>query len=401
MTTTIDGVKTIQIRKAKNGDFDLNLARVCDCSYLENAILNAYPTESESGNPIYFDDGADNIPVKELIVNLEPKQSGSGDPSPTNVRPITGFDGVMVKRTGKNLYRSNKSSYTYHGITYTFNSDGSVTFSGTATEASDIVLFGDDTLNLPTGSYIFSGMSGGSSSTYGLALRIRNNSTSTNRYVNCYSGETTFAMADGEVINRVYVVVKSGVTISMTVYPMIRVAGSSPYYSKYNGTSYPVTFPSEVGTVYGGSLNVTTGVLTVDRYGLDLGTIDYGTGTDSVGQYFRLLNMSPVAVHSLTDNFCSCYKMCLSTNVIDGGIATSVSGTNLYIRDTRYTTASELKSALSGQIFCYKLATPQTYQLTPTEVSTLLGSNTIQSDGSMGLKYRADINKIIERLENA
>ena len=36
-------------------------------------------------------------------------------------------------------------------------------------------------------------------------------------------------------------------------------------YSPYVGTVYPVTFPSEAGTVYGGALNVTTGLLTVDR----------------------------------------------------------------------------------------------------------------------------------------
>ena len=82
-----------------------------DYSTLEQATYNAYPTQSESGNPIYFDDGADDIPVKELIVNLEPIQIGSGDPSPTNVRPITGVDGLTVKRFGKNVLEDGASGY--------------------------------------------------------------------------------------------------------------------------------------------------------------------------------------------------------------------------------------------------------------------------------------------------
>lgn len=52
-----------------------------------------------SGDPASFTDGADNTPFKSLIVNVEPIQAGSGDPSPGNVRPISG-------RTSVNIYHS-------------------------------------------------------------------------------------------------------------------------------------------------------------------------------------------------------------------------------------------------------------------------------------------------------
>ena len=42
-----------------------------------------------------FADGTD-LPLKSLLVNIEPVQSGSGDPSPTNIRPIGGWDAVGV-----------------------------------------------------------------------------------------------------------------------------------------------------------------------------------------------------------------------------------------------------------------------------------------------------------------
>ena len=42
-------------------------------------------------------------PMQKCEVTLEPIQEGSGDPSPTNVRPITGWTGCEVTRTGKNV----------------------------------------------------------------------------------------------------------------------------------------------------------------------------------------------------------------------------------------------------------------------------------------------------------
>jgi hypothetical protein len=47
----------------------------------------------------------------------------------------------------------------------------------------------------------------------------------------------------------------------------------------------------------------------------------------------------------------------------------------------------------------YKLATPQTYQLTPQEITSLLGTNNIWSDaGTVDVEYRADTKLYIEKL---
>lgn len=43
-----------------------------------------------------FSDGADGMPVKTLSVSIDPVQEGSGDPSPENVRPISGWTGANV-----------------------------------------------------------------------------------------------------------------------------------------------------------------------------------------------------------------------------------------------------------------------------------------------------------------
>lgn len=51
-----------------------------------------------SGNPAEFTTDIA-APLLSLSVDIEPVQSGSGDPSPTNVRPITGWTAATVTRT--------------------------------------------------------------------------------------------------------------------------------------------------------------------------------------------------------------------------------------------------------------------------------------------------------------
>jgi hypothetical protein len=50
-----------------------------------------------------------------------------------------------------------------------------------------------------------------------------------------------------------------------------------------------------------------------------------------------------------------------------------------------------------GAEVAYTLAQPQTYQLTPTEVSLLLGQNNVWSDGNVTVTYNADIQRYIEK----
>ena len=97
----------------------------------ENAVFREYFANMEvyrtaSGNPATFSDGyAANL--MELVVTLAPTQSGSGDPSPTNVRPIAGATSVTVTRSGEGganeitvtvpLVDSNSEALTVYGGT--------------------------------------------------------------------------------------------------------------------------------------------------------------------------------------------------------------------------------------------------------------------------------------------
>jgi hypothetical protein len=75
---------------------------------------NAYLLKSVANLPqaiASFKDGAD-APMKSLKVAIEPQQEGSGDPSPTNVRPISGRTEVNVSVSPNLLVGTNwKNEY--------------------------------------------------------------------------------------------------------------------------------------------------------------------------------------------------------------------------------------------------------------------------------------------------
>ena len=68
-----------------------------------------------------------------VIAHIEPVQEGTGDPSPENIRPITGFTGLTVKRIGKNFIPIEEKITTSFGVTFTQNADGTIVANGTAT----------------------------------------------------------------------------------------------------------------------------------------------------------------------------------------------------------------------------------------------------------------------------
>ena len=51
-------------------------------------------------------------PVTALKIGIEPVQAGSGDPSPDNIRAITGWDAVKVGQSGKNLFDADNAVVT-------------------------------------------------------------------------------------------------------------------------------------------------------------------------------------------------------------------------------------------------------------------------------------------------
>lgn len=72
---------------------------VCVCPLYKGSIGTTKRFET-SGNPVVI---PKYVALEKLNVEFLPKQEGTGDPSPDNVRPITGWESLQVTRCGNNL----------------------------------------------------------------------------------------------------------------------------------------------------------------------------------------------------------------------------------------------------------------------------------------------------------
>lgn len=63
-------------------------------------MQNMFPNKTVSGTSIIISDGANEVPVRELKVTVTPSQTGTGDPSPSNIRPFTTVSECTVEMTG-------------------------------------------------------------------------------------------------------------------------------------------------------------------------------------------------------------------------------------------------------------------------------------------------------------
>lgn len=66
--------------------------------YTDNAIYDILPTDTASGSIATFETSLA-LPLVSLTSQIVATQSGSGDPSPSNVRPISGFSEVTISHS--------------------------------------------------------------------------------------------------------------------------------------------------------------------------------------------------------------------------------------------------------------------------------------------------------------
>lgn len=155
-------------------------------------------------------------------------------------------------------------------------------------------------------------------------------------------------------------------------------------YHAYTGETISVTFPTEAGTVYGGTLDVTTGLLTVDRAMVDLGTLTWKYEANSSNKHFyvsgKTFAIPKYRASLLSEMYIGTKKTYASINNLEMCVDNSVTFPILRVKNDAYTDAETFKTAMNGVKLVYELATPQTYHLTPQEVRTLLGTNNVWSD---------------------
>lgn len=136
-----------------------------------------------------------------------------------------------------------------------------------------------------------------------------------------------------------------------------------------NGTTIPVTFPE---IVYGGSVDIISGVLTVNTYKW---TPNFNT------PWF--IDGDDVFTTALPYPKQRGYDKAICSHFI---VETNNENARLTLKDTGFFTLEDFKQYAQDQQtagtpiqIAYILGTPLTYQLTPQEISALVGDNTIYS----------------------
>lgn len=374
---------------------------------------------TEPASVASFSDGAEGIPVSSLIADINPVQTGSGDPSPSNVRPITGWTGMNITRTGKNLFDVNARLTGQTNASGTPLSSPAYTLSnGVVSISSSLVTYGRrmfSSMWLIPATYTISFVPtlSGTNEAVGRSVRLMDDPKSdivaANSIAVVNGQRTSFSFTvtvEGNYAISLQPANAASGTLQMTDIQLERSASASDY-EPYNGTTYPISWEDEAGTVYGGTLDVTTGLLTVTQ------AIDTFDGTNKTvtsvamssvsGYYYALLTLSnPRLTTTGTSNYLAlgATPTQISHFSMIGNNITSPQ-VSVVLPDQTLTTAAAYNTYLQSnplQIM-YPLNTPVTYQLTPQAVLTILGQNNIWADtGDVEVAYCADTKMYIDKV---
>ena len=315
--------------------------------------------------------------VKSLVVEIEPSQSGSGTPSPSNIRPISGYTQEDVTVVGKNLAKT--IPYRVSGsIVFNPLSDGSISIQGISTGYA----FAESYFTLKAGTYLVCNDANVSNSAQ---LQIRQYSDDQN-LLTAYYGQHRELSLESDTEVKLRLAVNAGSTIDAIIYPMIVLSTETDLsFEPYKGKTYSTPFNQ---TVYGGTLDVLTGELTITHGYVDLGSLTWARSSTRDSSKYRF-NAShtplpkPTATNADVPNLYSSNYTAISPSDTYQNVtgATIANNGSIYMYDEALATATgaDFKTAMNGVQLVYELATPTTIQLTPQKVKSLVGENHIMA----------------------
>ena len=303
---------------------------------------NAYLLNEVEGLPsdiATFADGSA-LPMSSLKVGIEP------------VQDLHGYDYPWAGGAGKNKVPKGASGTSSTGLTFTVNDNGSVTIKGTASATN----FWGVQFTIPAGTYILNGCpSGGGGNTYLIDVRNTVGGTGISG-INADVGNGSTFTINSELTAYLNIRTASGYSYpssGLTFYPMIRLSSVTdatfePYsnicpisgHTEANVVVSPTT-DAEDGQTYNIQFKDGDNPLTV--YG---GTLDVVSGELKVVPYYASYNGETLEGEWISDR-------------------------DVYAVGTTPTIGAQVVNI--G-------ATPTTYQLTPTQVKSLLGTNNVWAD---------------------
>lgn len=353
--------------------------------------------DTVSGAIVSITDGSAN-PIQSLSVSLSPIQEGSGDPSPDNVRPITGRDSVTVERTGKNLFDNAKWSQAE-----SYPNTGNYGY-----KLTDPIYLAPNTQYAykPTGSgsvvnvsyyniWVYSGDGVGISDTHTEYRLINNGTISTG---GTFTTGSTGAIRLAVNVSASYTLEDRLSYIYAATRFQIEVGSTATAYEPYDGTSVTVQLGQ---TVYGGTVDVTGGKITVTRKVYNLSDLSFAYYSN--GGYFRSPQLTTVKKgfnNVVTTMICNMLKGTAPNNIQDLSCnLTTDTNPRIVVRDVSLDGSLEnFNEKYADAVFVCEMKEPFDIDLTPASLSTLRGDNTVWSDGDkVTMIYIADPKLYIDK----
>lgn len=341
--------------------------------------------------------------VGTLRIQLESGSTATTWTPYSNECPITGWTGCEVQRTGKNLADEEAIFGTLQGWT---SSDGVYTGETAIIHAT----YGNGIPGLkfkPSTQYTVSVRYSGSMSAIGMVIEFSyTDGTSNIRYCNSVTPDDFQLVSSvGKTIEKVKLSYGRNMVVSISKFQIVE-GSTATAYELYTGQTYPITFPTEAGAVYGAYVDVTGGELVVDRAIVTLYEDDI-IAINVEGQNCRVIVKSGKI--SIFDSYRDgvCNKAVIKTSW--GGVVNDTSAiginnpkSNQFVVNNAFgTTLQEIKNFVGtdGLQICTYLATPIHYPLTPIgDIKTLLGQNNVWADtGDTEIEYRASTKMYIDR----
>ena len=346
-------------------------------------MLNQPHTESATGDIASFTTNM-KAPLKECKVYFNPIQEGSGDPSPDNVRNIVGWDGIEVNSCGKNLWNNEDIIYGYWT-----DSNGKQSVNQRGCRTQYIYVTSNTTIQL-----FYYGVQPYSAS----IIELNDNKEFIKRTHIAWEGVTnpksltiTTSNETKYIYAQTYTYTSSNSKMTYDLlcsYKMQMEFNTITSYEPYKGNIYSEDWSSEVGTVYGGYVDLAKGELVATHKFVIYNGQEDGWNTYYVSHqihFTRVISDKKIKMNSSISNLFP-----NANNIVFGDRKEySVFGDHntlprIYVNapyemPNGVTEWKEWLSANPLQV-CYELAEPIHYSLTPQQLLTFKGENNIWSD---------------------
>ena len=386
--------------------YDANNTQLVQYTSFRTIDLSNYPDVDHITVSVKGD--ADNHTVSgKVTIQIELGSTATSWSPYSNVRPISGHTEVDLFRCGKNKL-PHPTNGTYGNVVVTTNNDGSVSFVGNCNSNASVDFYRNParlpdliersktyTVSLTNAIDEFAIYYSTNGSTFDYTPLVNLTTTTT----------ATFTVPSNITGLLIRALVKSGTNYNVTIYPQIEKGNQPTSYEPYLGYLYQVSIGS---TVYGGYVDLVSGVMTVDRKykkGFTRGAIDSSGKLYKIDELSDAVNItSSSGVADLDESnmgiFLGLVSARASADFCLAHFATSFYVGGMVGKET------ELDALLPNLEIVYELATPQTIQLTPQQIETLAGQNNLstplsgQSIETNGVEYKelftfADVKKIV------